>query len=156
MGVNHVSCAKHIRRPRNTALSALASGKKVDLLGPEAAGDGTESGFAVGAGDGTLLRYPHVAGAAAATTLTLRVAAVAGSAASVEVRANSTSGPLLATCEVAAKHHTSSSSTSASAFQDLECAVAAPGGDSEMELLMLVRGEAAEGMLVQLDNFWFN
>lgn len=124
-----------------------SNARKVDLAGPEAAvSGGSFIGFAVGAGDGTMLRYPHVAGAASAKTMTLRVVALSPSASTVEVRANTASGPVLATCEVPA--------AASLAFQDIACAVMVPEGEDEMDVIMSVRGEAS-GELLQLDSFWF-
>ena len=59
---------------------------------------GGGDGFAVSGGDGATLRYPHVTGLATPSALTLRAAASVG--ATVEIYANSTTGLLLARCDV--------------------------------------------------------
>jgi hypothetical protein len=73
---------------------SLEGGEKIDL---QHAGGG--DGFAVGGGDGVVLRYPHVIGLSGAAALTLRVAtALTSRETSLELRANSATGPILGSC----------------------------------------------------------
>ena len=112
--------------------------RKVDLLD---AGGG--DGFAVGAGHGALLRYPHVSNLRGEV-----VARVAASAAGrVELRANSTSGMLLATCPV-------SPTGGLAAFEDVRCPLAQGHGGAEVELVVAVlRDEDGQsGEFLRLDS----
>ena len=112
--------------------------RKVDLLD---AGGG--DGFAVGAGHGALLRYPHVSNLRGKV-----VARVAASAAGrVELRANSTSGVLLATCPV-------SPTGGLAAFEDVRCPLAQGHGGAEVELVVAVlRDEDGQsGEFLRLDS----
>ena len=117
---------------------SLRGGRKVDLLD---AGGG--DGFAVGAGHGALLRYPHVSNLRGEV-----VARVAASAAGrVELRANSTSGVLLATCPV-------SPTGGLAAFEDVRCPLAQGHGGAEVELVVAVlRDEDGQsGEFLRLDS----
>ena len=91
---------------------------------------GGGEGFAVSGDDGATLRYPHVTGLTTPSALTLRAAA--SQPATVEIYANSTTGLLLARCDVP-------STGGLAAYADVSCA-AAPGATVSEELeLVLVR-----------------
>ena len=121
---------------------SLRGGRKVDLLD---AGGG--DGFAVGAGHGALLRYPHVRHLRG--ELALRVAATA--AGRVELRANATGGPLLASCAIRP-------TGGLDRFEDVRCppaAAALGGGAGEVGLVAAVlREDGRRGEFLRVDSLW--
>lgn len=87
---------------------------KVDLLDV-----GGGDGFAVGAGDGAVFRYPHVTGLAAAKAFKIQIHAAAAVDSSVEISFKSAPGPqqqlLLLRCDVLA------AAGGLAEFTDVEC-----------------------------------
>ena len=123
---------------------SLEGGDKVDLLD---AGGG--DGFAVGGGNGAVLRYPHVSGLGAGSA-ELKLRAASGDGATVKVFANATEeAGLLARCEVPP-------TGGLAVYAKIACAwgsaAAAVTGDVD---LVLVVGSEAEGQeAVRVDRFW--
>jgi hypothetical protein len=124
---------------------SLSGGSKLDLLH---AGGG--DGFAVGGGDGTVVKYPHVAGLGLGSEkLKLRAASVDG--AIVKAFANTIANAgLLARCEVPP-------TGGLAVYMEIACtwssAVATVVG--EVELVLVVVGSAAsEDEAVRIDRIW--
>ena len=123
---------------------SLEGGDKVDLVH---AGGG--DGFAVGGRDGAMLRYPHVSGLGVGSTeLKLRATSIGGATVKVFAHTIADTG-LLAECVVP-------SSGGLIVYTEVACAWNAAAADvtEEVDLLLVIKSEAAEREVARVDRIW--